>query len=170
MGFLKLFNCSETKTSPNIHTEPGTVYSPISGTVITLAEIGDGVFSEGLLGPGCGVRSTDEYVYAPFDGTIVQIADTKHAIGISSVDGIELLIHVGIDTVGMNGKGFTIYVSDGERVKCGQKLLKFCKKDIEAASCSDTVVVLVTNSDRYSSVETCAAGVVNSFDKLMTVK
>ena len=167
--FKKLLNhVEENKTT--IVTEPGTIYSPLSGTAITLAEIGDGIFSEGVLGLGCGIKPDEEIVYAPFDGTIIQVADTKHAIGISSADGIELLIHVGLDTVAMKGNGFHVYVSCGDHVTCGQKLLKFSKKEIAAAGYPDTTAVLVTNSSDFAAVEMCTTGIVHSLDKLMTIK
>lgn len=170
MNFLKKLLNNKEESAPAMAAEPGTVYAPLSGTAITLAEIGDGVFSEGILGPGCGIRPAEETVYAPFDGTVIQVADTKHAIGIASKDGIELLIHVGLDTVAMKGKGFQVYVSCGDHVSRGQKLLKFSKKEIAAAGYFDTTAVLVTNSDEYSSVEMCTVGEVSPSDKLLTVK
>lgn len=90
--------------------ESGIIYSPLKGTVIPLKEIPDPVFAEGILGFGCGIQPTSEMVYAPFDGAIVQVSDTKHAVGLRSADGTEVLIHVGMDTVEMNGNGFTTFV------------------------------------------------------------
>ncbi len=152
MGFLNKVFGGKQETAPAIETEKNVVYAPLEGTVIALSEINDGVFSEGVLGQGCGIQPDSETVTAPFHGTITQVADTKHAIGLLSEDGVEVLIHVGLDTVSMNGKGFTVHVKMGERVQCGQKLLTFSKKDIAEAGFSDTTAVLVTNTDDYESV------------------
>lgn len=168
--FNKIFNSTKSGASVSVETIPGTIYSPVAGIAITLSEINDGVFSEGILGKGCGIRPSSETICAPFDGTVVQIADTKHAIGITSLDGIELLIHVGVDTVSMNGKGFHVHVSLNDHVKCGQKLLTFSKKEIEAAGFQDTVAVIVTNSDEYQNIDLCASDTINYTEKLMTVK
>ena len=105
MGFLKnIFSNAAKETEPDvaIQTETNTIYAPFRGTVIPLEEIGDGVFSSGVLGQGIGMKPEEETVYAPFDGKIVQIAETKHAIGILSNDNVELLIHCGMDTGAMN--------------------------------------------------------------------
>ena len=89
---------------------------------------------------------------APFDGTITSVAESKHAVGIES-NGMELLIHVGVDTVAMNGDGFTCLVNDGDTVKAGQPLIRFSRAKIKAAGYSDTVAVLLTNSDDMEGVE-----------------
>ena len=109
MGFLtKLFSGkSEENAKPEeiktTNSQPNTIYAPFKGTVIPLEQINDGVFSSGVLGQGIGMYPEEETVYAPFDGKITQVIDTKHAIGILSNDNIELLIHVGMDTVAMKG-------------------------------------------------------------------
>lgn len=173
MGFFKkLLGGAEkrsTETAPSVETEKNTVYSPLDGTAITLEEIGDGVFSAGVLGQGCGIRPDSETVTAPVDGKIIQVADTKHAVGIESNDGLEILIHVGLDTVAMNGKGFTVHVKEGQEVKCGQKLLSFDRKAIAEAGYPDTTAVLITNSGNYELVELCTVGHVKSTDKLIKV-
>lgn len=173
MGFFKkLLGGTENaaENTPSVETEKNTVYSPLDGTAITLKEIGDGVFSEGVLGLGCGIRPDSDTVTAPTDGKIIQVADTKHAIGIESPDGLEILIHVGIDTVAMNGKGFTVFVKEGQQVKCGQKLLSFDKKAIAAAGYPDTTAVLITNSSDYGNVNLCVSGHVKSTEKLLKVR
>lgn len=137
--------------SNDIETEKNTVYVPLSGEVIMLKEIGDGVFSEGILGQGCGIKPDSETVIAPFDGTVIQVIDSKHAIILESTDGVEVLIHVGMDTVSMNGKGFTVYIKVGDKVKCGQKLMNFSKKAIADAGLVDTTAVIIVNTDDYSN-------------------
>ena len=173
MGFFKkLLGGTEKdnmQSAPFVETEKNTVYSPLDGTVITLKEIGDGVFSEGILGQGCGIRPDSETVTAPVDGKIIQVADTKHAIGIESREGLEILIHVGLDTVAMNGNGFTVHVKEGQEVKCGQKLLTFNKKAIADAGYPDTTAVLITNSADYTDVALCITGQVKSTDKLLKI-
>lgn len=127
--------------------EPGVVYTPIKGKVISLKEIADGVFSEGILGDGCGIEPSEEVVCAPFAGKIVQVADTGHAIGIMSNDGMELLIHVGMDTVDMNGKGFRIYVKQDDVVRQGQKLMQFSLAEIKKAGHPATTAVILCGSE-----------------------
>lgn len=127
--------------------EPGVVYTPITGKVIPLKDIADGVFSEGILGEGCGIEPTEEVVCAPFAGTIVQVADTGHAIGIVSKDDMELLIHVGMDTVDMNGKGFQIYVKPEDAVEQGQKLMRFSLAEIKKAGHPATTAVILCGSE-----------------------
>ena len=100
-----------------------------------------------------GVQPSGSVITAPFSGVVTQVADTGHAIGITSADGMELLIHVGIDTVAMNGDGFPPYVNEGAKVKKGQLLLKFDRSKIKAAGHPETVVVLLTNSDDYEDVK-----------------
>ena len=123
------------------------VLAPVKGKVIARESIPDESFAAGILGDGVGIEPEEEFVIAPFDGEISSVAESKHAIGIDSEDGMELLIHVGVDTVNMNGDGFTPLISEGDKVKAGQKILKFSKETIKAAGHPDVVVVLMTNSD-----------------------
>lgn len=173
MGFLKnLFGKSsqESKTSQAIETEKNTIYSPLKGTVIPLKEIGDGVFSEGILGQGCGIKPDCEEVVAPCDGEITSVTDTLHAISIRSMDGVEVIIHVGMDTVAMNGKGFKVHVKVGDRVKCGQRLMNFSKKAIAEAGFVDTTAVIVINTEEYESVDVLHTGDTQVSEKILQVK
>ena len=97
---------------------------PMTGDLLPLSEVPDEAFSAGLMGPGFGIHPTDGTVYAPFDGQVVMIFPTKHAIGLKSDTGLELLIHVGLDTVTLNGEGFDMLVTDGQKIKRGDALLK----------------------------------------------
>ena len=137
---------------PAIQCQPGTVYAPVSGTAIPSEEIPDETFAAGVLGRGVGIQPSEGLVVAPFDGEISTVADTRHAVGISSPDGMELLIHIGVDTVAMNGDGFQCYVQEGQQVKAGDKLIAFDREKIAAAGHPDCVVVLVTNSDDYKDL------------------
>lgn len=128
-----------------------TVYSPIPGNVIPLSQIPDEAFSSGAMGQGVGIQPSEGKVYAPFDGTVEMIFDTKHALGLTSSDGISLLIHIGLDTVELNGQYFTPHVSSGDTIKKGQLLLEFDLKKI-AEKYKTVTPVLVTNTDDYESV------------------
>ena len=128
-----------------------TVYSPIPGSVIPLSEIPDEAFSSGAMGQGVGIVPAEGKVYAPFDGTVEMVFDTKHAIGLTSSDGVSLLIHVGLDTVELNGQYFTAHVSAGDPIKKGQLLLEFDLDKI-AEKYKTVTPVLVVNTDDYTSV------------------
>ena len=129
-----------------------TLHAPITGKYIPLEQIPDKVFSQGFLGQGCGVEPEDNTVYSPVDGEIVQVAPTKHAVGIQSSDGAEILIHVGMDTVEMNGDGFTAKVKLGDTVKIGDPLLVFDIEKIKAAGHPLTTALVITNSDEFTEI------------------
>ena len=131
----------------------GELVQPVAGKVIPYTEINDPTFNSGTMGKGIGVEPEDGIVYAPMDGEISSVADSKHAIGIDGAGDMELLIHVGVDTVEMNGDGFTPFVAEGDKVTKGQKLLKFDRDKIRAAGHPETVVMLLTNSDDYDDFE-----------------
>lgn len=135
------------------------IYAPVNGKVICREDIPDETFASGIMGEGVGIKPEEEIIVAPFDGEITSVVDTGHAVGLTSSDGVELLIHVGVDTVKMQGDGFQVFVTEGQKVKTGEKLLKFDRDKIRKAGYSDTTAVLVTNSDDYSSVKTVAENV-----------
>jgi PTS system sucrose-specific IIC component len=139
-------------TTSVIRCANGTVLQPVKGNVIPYDQIPDNTFASGVLGVGVGVQPTDEVVVAPFDGEITSVAESKHAVGVAAND-MELLIHVGVDTVAMNGDGFDCLVKEGDQVKAGQPLIRFSREKIKAAGYSDTVAVLLTNSDDLEGVE-----------------
>ena len=135
-----------------IRCAAGEVLQPVKGKVIPYTEIPDDTFASGVLGEGVGVVPSEGLVVSPFDGTISSVADSKHAVGIEC-NGMEMLIHVGVDTVNMNGDGFTCLVQEGDAVKAGQPLIRFDIDKIKAAGYSDTVAVLLTNSDDMEGLE-----------------
>ncbi len=134
-----------------IRCKNGSVLQPVEGTVIAREDIPDATFSAGVLGDGVGIQPSAEVVFAPFDCTVSSVAESRHAVGLES-NGMELLIHVGVDTVNMNGDGFTCLVKEGDEVKAGQMLIRFSREKIKAAGYSDTVAVLLTNSDDLEEV------------------
>ena len=142
-------------TTSVIRCAAGTVLQPVPGKVIPMEEIPDETFASGVLGEGVGVVPTAGVVVAPFDGEVTSVFDTKHAITLEA-NGMELLIHVGINTVSMNGEGFTALVQDGDKVKAGQPLLNFDVSKIKAAGCNETVVVMLTNAEDLDGVS-CGA-------------
>ena len=169
MGFLDKI-LGKTAPAQVLPCEPGTVYVPIRGRVMPLEEIPDEVFSQGVLGPGCGIEPAEETVCAPFAGTITQLSETKHAVGLTSDDGMELLIHVGMDTVEMNGKGFAYYVKEGEKLTRGQKLMTFSLADIKAAGHPATTAVILCNADEVGTPAGLRPGDANISDVLMKVE
>lgn len=131
------------------------IKNPLSGKVLPLSKVEDAVFSSGAMGNGIAIDPTDNKVYAPFDGTVEFIAETKHAIGLKSDDGVELLIHVGMDTVKMNGKGLDVKTKVNERVKEGDLLLEFDRNEIQKEGYSLITPVVITNSNNYEQDELC---------------
>ncbi len=154
---------------PAVDCVPGTVYAPVSGTAIPSEEIPDETFAAGVLGRGVGIQPVEGVITAPFDGEISAVAETKHAVGLSSPDGMEVLIHVGVDTVAMNGDGFAALVQEGQKVRAGETLLTFDRDKIAAAGHPDVVVMLVTNSDDYEDLR-IQAGACKAMDPVIWVK
>ncbi len=127
-----------------------TLCAPVSGRVIKMTDVPDPVFSGEVVGKGCAVWPDDETVYAPISGTVT--VTMGHAVGITGDNGIEALVHVGVDTVDMEGKGFTGYVKQGDAVKAGQPILKMSKAAIAEAGHPDCVVLAVSNTAEFADV------------------
>ena len=172
MGFFSnLFHKKEEPApAPAAKTDDKTIYSPLEGEIRVLSEIEDPVFSSEALGKGCAIEPTKGEVVAPFDGTIEQVADTNHAVGMMGDNGVEVLIHVGMDTVELKGKGYEPKVKVGDKVKKGQLLLKFDMATISAAGYKLTTPVVVTNTDDFASVEPAATGKVAQGQAVVLVK
>ena len=137
-------------------TGKGTVTQPVAGKIIPASEIADPMFAAETMGPSIGIVPEGETVYAPFDGEVMMVFPTKHAVGLASSDGIEVLIHVGIDTVQMDGKGFESFVEQGQKIAKGDKLLTFDRDEIKKAGYSDTVIVVLTNGNDLPDVKKAA--------------
>lgn len=139
-----------------------TVAADAKGKVLKMDEVPDPVFSQGVLGQCCGIEPVEGKVYAPVDGVVSNIADSKHAIGFEGPGGVEILIHVGVDTVDMNGDGFDPQVKVGDTVKKGQLVLTMDMAKIKAAGHPATVITVITNSDDLPSVELVGSGDVDA--------
>ena len=147
-----------------------TLVTPIVGDVVALADVNDPVFSSGAMGQGIAVKPSQGVVYAPADAEVSIAFPTGHAFGLKTTNGAEVLIHVGIDTVTMNGEGFEAKVAQGDKVKAGDVLGTFDSNKIAAAGLDDTTMVIVTNTADFSSVGPVATGSVAKGDAVIEVK
>jgi PTS system sucrose-specific IIC component len=156
--------------TPALAAEGNILYAPLKGNVIARENIPDETFASGVLGDGVGIEPEIGEVVAPFDGEISTVTDTKHAVGISGPRGMEVLIHVGVDTVNMQGDGFELLVHEGDKIKAGQKLIRFDISKIKAAGYSTTTAVLLTNSDDFSDLKVLKNGQTDFMEKLLAVE
>ena len=147
-----------------------TIQTPIVGDVVALADVNDPIFSSGAMGQGIAVKPSQGVVYAPADAEVSIAFATGHAYGLKTANGAEILIHVGIDTVSMNGEGFEAKVAQGDKVKAGDVLGTFDSNKIAAAGLDDTTMVIVTNTADYASVAPVATGSVAKGDAVIEVK
>ncbi len=129
-----------------------SIVSPVKGTVKPIDQVGDATFAEEVLGKGIAVVPAEGIITSPVDGVVTTLIPSKHAIGFKSNDGLEVLVHLGIDTVKLNGKYFTSYVQEGERVSKGQKVLAFETDKVKAEGYETDVIVVITNTDQYLDV------------------
>lgn len=146
------------------------VYSPLEGRVVALSDVPDATFAEGVLGLGAAIEPTVGEVVAPADGRVSSIFDTHHAVGLTLDNGMELLIHVGINTVALNGEGFTAHVGEGDRVKRGQPLISFDKEFIASKGYPTITPVIISNADDYKRITTANSSGVKRLDALLTVE
>ena len=151
MGFFDRLFGGRAKTAEETRFpgEKMVVKAPMDGIVLPLEQLPDETFAAAILGPGCGIEPTGSTVYAPFDGKVTSIVSTLHAVGLESTDGIELLIHVGMDTVEMQGKGFTALVKEEQNA-------------IRAANHPTTTAIIVTNADDLPKLHIIAGGIVST--------
>ncbi len=150
--------------------EDYAVYSPVKGKVVPLSEVKDATFASEALGKGIAIVPEEGVVYAPFDGVAEMVFDTRHALGLNNGKGIELLIHVGLNTVELDGKYYETHIKDGDRIKVGQKLLTFDMEGIKNAGYDLTTPVIVTNSDDWKQVHTEKMGKTMVSEKIITVE
>ena len=157
--------------APAAHAAKDTVLSAcLNGTVVPLAEVKDEAFASGALGDGIAIEPIDGELVAPADGEISSTFETHHAVGMTTVDGAELLMHIGIDTVKLGGKHFTYLVNEGDKVKKGQPLIRFELEAIKAEGYPVTTPLIVCNTDDYAAVAAKASGIVKQGDALLELK
>lgn len=147
-----------------------TIQTPIVGDVVALSDVNDPVFSSGAMGQGIAVKPSQDVVYAPADAEVTIVFPTGHAYGLKTANGAEILIHVGIDTVSMNGEGFDQKVAQGDKVKAGDVLGTFDSAKIAAVGLDNTTMVIVTNTADFASVNPVASGTVAKGDAIIEVK
>lgn len=157
--------------APAAHAAKDTVLSAcLNGTVVPLADVKDEAFASGALGDGIAIEPTDGELVAPADGEISSTFETHHAVGMTTADGAELLMHIGIDTVKLGGKHFTYLVNEGDKVKKGQPLICFELEAIKAEGYPVTTPLIVCNTDDYAAVAAKASGAVKQGDALLELK
>ena len=166
MGFFKnLF----AKPEPLPAFDGNKLYAPLNGRAVPMTEVPDPTFAEGLLGDGIAIIPTDGRICAPTDGTIETMFDTGHALCMKSVTGVEILIHIGLETVGLNGGPFRIHCKNGDTVRKGQLLIEADLAAIQAAGLPIITPVLVCNRDCYSGFDAVTGRNVTQDDIIISV-
>ena len=145
------------------------IKSPVVGRCFDISEIPDEVFSSKMLGNGIGFESSEGILYAPVDGVILMVFPTKHAMILKSIEGLEILLHIGIDTVEMKGEGFQVFVEKDQQVKAGDKLLAFNNNLIKAKAKSNLSALVLTDNEMMQSVE-FKLGTVDKNNDVIIVK
>lgn len=147
-------NDGETPQKATFTTRENTVYAPCSGVLVSVQEVHDEIISSGLFGEGYGILPVGlDCIYAPCDARVTATNVTNHSIGLTTESGIEILIHIGVDTVKMNGKGFKRFVHANDNVKAGTPLIAFDSLGIESAGYENVIVITVTNADEFSHID-----------------
>lgn len=165
---LPAVEVDQTADQPALAEE--TLYSPLNGTVVDLSAVSDPVFSSGAMGQGLAIKPEDNTLYSPVDGKVEIVFETGHAYAITSTQGAEILLHIGIDTVSMAGDGFASLVTAGRMVKKGDLLGQFDSTKIAQAGLDDTTMIIVTNSNDYHNINLLAQGKVAVGDQLAIVR
>ncbi|MFI3212359.1 MAG: PTS glucose transporter subunit IIA [Eubacteriales bacterium] len=146
-----------------------TVLSPVNGTAIPLSEVDDPTFAEEMIGKGMAVIPSSGTIVAPVDGVVNMVFETKHALGITSKDGVELLIHVGLDTVSLKGEHYTAKVKTGDTIVAGDLLLEFDIPKIQEAGYPVVTPVVICNTDDYKTVTGIASGEIKALEPLLSL-
>ncbi len=160
--FSKLFSRNDTSNGNQI-------YAPIAGQAVAITEVPDPVFSGKMMGDGVAIIPSNGKIYAPFSGTIDMMFDTGHAVSLISDTGVEVLIHVGLETVGLRGKPFKVRVKKGDKVKRGQLLIEADLDAIKAAGLNTITPVVVCNADVYTNISTTVGKSVAKDDMVIEV-
>ena len=163
---------AETKDSDNLSVADAItdiVYAPCNGTVIPLKEINDGVFSEGYIGEGLAIEPVDGSFYAPFDCSVAMVFDTHHAIALHTANDTELILHVGLDTVKLNGQHLEVFVQEGQEIQKGDLILRADLEGIQSAGCRTVTPVIITGAGGAESVELLKTGPIHIGDAVLKV-
>lgn len=145
------------------------VYSPVNGTIVDLSEVSDPIFSQRMVGDGTAVNPRDGLIVSPVNGEVIQIFPTLHAVGLKTEEGLEVLIHIGIDTVELKGEGFKALIKQGDRVSVGTPLIQVDLDRVKASGRSVLTPVILTNGDVIQSIEKKSGDVRAGMDSIMTV-
>ncbi|KPI54985.1 hypothetical protein KW94_05040 [Clostridioides difficile] len=165
----KLFAKNKKEEVKNNYIK-GILQSPISGKVLSITDVPDDAFASKVLGDGVAIEPQEGVVYSPVDGEVIQIfLPSKHAICLKDEYGLEILIHIGIDTINMNGEGFEVLVDIGDKVVCGQKLVNFDLKKIKENAKSIITPVVITNSYDIDKIEVLKIGNIHANEDLIKV-
>ena len=140
------------------------IYAPIAGKAVAITEVPDPTFAEGMLGNGIAIEPADGKVYAPCDATVDMMFDTGHAVSLVTASGAEILIHVGLETVGLEGKPFTVHVANGDKVKKGQLMIEVDLDAVKEAGLPTITPVLICNTDDYPTFNTTIGKEVTNAD------
>ncbi|WP_125114383.1 beta-glucoside-specific PTS transporter subunit IIABC [Agathobaculum sp. Marseille-P7918] len=177
MGFDDPTNEEDEAPAPSAPSAPlpaaageAQAAAPLAGRALPLTEVNDAVFSQKVMGDGLAIQPSEGKVYAPFDGEVASLFETKHAIGLMGDNGMELLIHIGIDTVNLQGQYYDAHVKAGDRVKKGDLLISFDKDAIEKAGYETVTPIILTNTDIYTAIEAQTGCEVRPGDTVLTVK
>ena len=143
--------------------------APVIGTAIDITQVPDEVFAQKIVGDGLAFEPADGVLYSPVDGEVIQVFPTKHAIGIRTPEGLEVLIHIGIDTVNMKGEGFESFIAANQTIHVGDKMMTFDRDLIRKKAKSTMIPLLITNMDRVRSIA-CEYGKVETSNAVMRVR
>ena len=157
LNFLK-------KTNDNI------IYAPVKGKCIDISDVNDEVFSKKMMGDGVAIIPIDNIVYSPCEGEIAMVFPTKHAFGITMNNGVEVLIHIGMDTVNLNGLGFKVFKNKGDKVKHGDKIIEFSSNYLSNKDLDMTVMVIITNNNDHKFDKLGIDREVSKEDKILVLE
>lgn len=161
MGFLKdIFGSKEERMQ---------VVAPVAGKLVPLSEVSDPTFSDEILGQGAAVIPSENQFFAPVDGTVTTVFPTGHAVALTSADGVEILLHIGLDTVKLNGKHFTIHAEEGQQVKKGDLLLEADLEQIKAEGFDVITPVIVCNTEEFSEIGMARSGQVTAGNVIINI-
>ncbi len=162
MMFKKLFGKKEEVKSVDI-------FAPLSGAAVSLETVPDPVFAEKMMGDGIAIEPTEGIIVSPVKGEVLQVFPTKHAVGLKAENGAEILIHIGLETVSMNGEGFEAHVSEGSKVEVGDQLVTFDMNLVKEKAKSTITPVIITNSDQVTIEKQLSSSVQRASNVVMTV-